>query len=158
MNGASGKSNFLPINPNIPNIKVIQITYMFCSVAYAPRKDNAKTIGITTFLGAVTTFVQTFIPNNPNANINIFATIKPTKILYAKSGLLVNNSGPGAKPCIINAPIKTAAAADPGNPKVKRGTNEPPTIAEFEASEAMIPSGLPSPNVSGFFEALFASL
>jgi len=69
-----------------------------------------------------------------------------------------NRSGPGLNPWIRRAPRKSAETALPGIPKVRRGTNDPPTHALFEASLAMIPSTMPVPNFSGCLDLLLASL
>ena len=65
-------------------------------------------------------------------------------------------SGPDWIPWIVSAPSITAVTASPGIPNAMIVTSEPPTLALFEASEAMMPSGTPLPNASGRFENFFA--
>ena len=65
-------------------------------------------------------------------------------------------SGPDWMPWIVIAPSITAVTASPGMPKAMMVTSEPPTLALFEDSEAMMPSGVPVPNRSGCLENFFA--
>jgi hypothetical protein len=66
------------------------------------------------------------------------------------------NSGPDWMPWMVSAPSMTAVTASPGMPNAMMVTSEPPTLALFEDSEAMMPSGLPVPNSCGRRESFFA--
>ena len=50
----------------------------------------------------------------------------------------------------------TAVTESPGMPNAMMVTSEPPTLALFDDSEAMMPSGIPLPNFSGRREIFFA--
>ena len=58
-------------------------------------------------------------------------------------------SGPDWMPWMVSAPSMTAVTASPGMPKAMIVTSEPPTLALFDDSEAMMPSGVPVPKRSG---------
>jgi len=92
----------------------------------------------------------------PTGTNRIFATnilqMKP----YTISGVFWNSSNPGLSPWISSAPRNIADTALPGIPSVRRGTNDPPTTALFEVSEAITPSIAPFPQDSFSFEALLA--
>jgi len=66
--------------------------------------------------------------------------------------------GPGVMPNTIIAARMTAAAPDPGTPRVRSGTMAPPSVALLAASGAARPSCDPWPNSSLFLEKRFASL
>ena len=66
------------------------------------------------------------------------------------------NSGPDWMPWMVSAPSITAVTASPGMPKAMMVTSEPPTLALFDDSEAMMPSGVPLPKRSGWRESFFA--
>jgi hypothetical protein len=53
-------------------------------------------------------------------------------------------------PWIVMAPSMTAVTASPGIPKAILVISEPLTLALFDASEAVIPSGCPVPNSCSF--------
>ena len=65
-------------------------------------------------------------------------------------------SGPDWMPWMVSAPSITAVTASPGMPNAMMVTSEPATLALFDASEAMMPSGMPVPNFSGRLENFFA--
>ena len=66
------------------------------------------------------------------------------------------NSGPGWMPWMAMAPSITAVTASPGIPNAMIVTSEPATFELLEASEAMMPSGIPVPNFSGCLENFLA--
>jgi hypothetical protein len=57
---------------------------------------------------------------------------------------------------MVMAPSMTAVTASPGIPKAMIVTSEPATLELFDASDAMMPSGMPVPNFSGCRENFFA--
>ncbi len=60
-------------------------------------------------------------------------------------------------PCTSNAPRMIASGGVPGMPSTSVGMNPPPTVALFEASVAITPSGSPVPKRSGCFDERLAS-
>jgi hypothetical protein len=66
----------------------------------------------------------------------------------------MNNSGPGARPWIIRAPIRIAVTGSPGMPKVIMGMSAPPVTALLADSGAATPATRPVPKVSGAGSAL----
>ncbi len=58
-------------------------------------------------------------------------------------GCWLMKSGPGWMPWMVMAPSITAVTASPGIPKAMIVTSEPATLELLEASEAMMPSGMP---------------
>src|SRR5699024_11570292 len=72
------------------------------------------------------------------------------------SGLSFINKGPGSKSNIKKAPSNTAVAADPGIPKVSKGTIAPAVAALLELSGAIRPGIWPFPNFSGSLESFFS--
>ena len=64
--------------------------------------------------------------------------------------------GPGIMPCMKIAPMNTAAAGEPGMPRLSTGMSEPPTSALLADSGATTPSGTPCPNFSGVGEESLA--
>ena len=66
------------------------------------------------------------------------------------------NSGPDWMPWIVSAPSITAVTASPGMPNAMMVTSDPATFALFEASAAMMPSGVPVPKCSGCRENFLA--
>ena len=59
-------------------------------------------------------------------------------------------------PWIVIAPSITAVTASPGIPNAMMVTKDPPTLALLADSDAIIPSGVPFPNRSGWRENFFA--
>ena len=62
---------------------------------------------------------------------------------HTKRELFAKSIGPGCRPWMRNAPNITAVAADPGMPKVSKGTRAPPAAALFAPSGATTPSTTP---------------
>ena len=54
----------------------------------------------------------------------------------------------------VGVALMIAVATFPGIPIVINGISDPPITALFEVSDAMIPSTIPVPNFSGYFDAL----
>ena len=50
---------------------------------------------------------------------------------------------------MVSARGITAVTASPGMPNAMMVTSDPATLALFDASEAMMPSGMPVPNFPG---------
>ncbi|SIG57181.1 Uncharacterised protein [Mycobacteroides abscessus subsp. abscessus] len=67
-------------------------------------------------------------------------------------------SGPGWSPYIVKTKRSSAVVADPGMPRLKRGTIAPPTPALFAASGPATPSIAPLPNSSFRFEIRFSMM
>ena len=85
--------------------------------------------------------------------IRMFVTNMEANVALRYSGWFFRRSGPSWTPFRTSALIMTAAALPPGMPSESRGTMEPPVAALFAVSEAAMPSMMPVPNFSGYFES-----
>ena len=120
--------------------------------------QHSVTVGKRIFLGMADSLAIHLAHPTIIKNIIMLAINTVPMIAWIASGFCRKSSGPGCKPCTISAPRRTAPITLPGIPSEINGIKAPPTVALLAASEAMIPSSLPFPNLSGFLDALLAAI
>src|SRR5699024_2144082 len=140
-----------------PAINITHTSNMLLLTLYEPTIHTTVILGTISEVGIRITFIKKGIKANPAINAIIFPIyideIKP----QTKSGLLLNNSGPGSRPHMIKPPNKIAVVAEPGIPNDNRGTNAPIDAALLPDSAAATPSNAPFPIAFLFFPILFSS-
>ncbi|OPY92245.1 MAG: hypothetical protein A4E73_01332 [Syntrophaceae bacterium PtaU1.Bin231] len=72
---------------------------------------------------------------------------------HTTPGASLNRVGPGCRPNMIKAPIRTAEVPPAGIPRLSIGTKAAPVTALFAVSGPATPAMAPFPNFSGSLES-----
>ena len=126
--------------------------YIELLVLYEPTTQTTVIQGTSSRVGTDRILISSGMTPQEQAIATTLARNNEAMSPQAKSGSLVNKSGPGFRPQSMSPPRSTAPVPEPGMPRARSGANEPAAAALLAASQDAIPSTAPVPRGSSLLK------